>query len=351
MAHRPPTFPLALVLALAPALVFGGSEPAAAQTRVVLVGDSITAGAVSGGGTPYADVLATALGAGWQVINEGCGGSTSNDWDPGTPAFPFCAALGAEVLPHLPADYVTIMLGTNDATGFYEPTPVGTPIPVPTYAAHLQAIVTALQAAGAGKVVLMTPPARCESAPQAVRDRLAGYRAEVLTACLTTPGLICGPDVYDLLDPVADAEGCDVHPNAGGHAKLGLALAAKLQAPPACSDGLDNDGDGGVDFGGDPGCATTNGIEDPVCDDALDNDGDGLVDFPADDGCASAAAATENPRCSDGLDNDGDGAVDLADPECSGVFDDTEACGLGGPEVIVALGAIAALRRARKERG
>lgn len=339
------SWPLVAALAL---LVAAPSE-ASAQTRVVLVGDSITFGAVSGGGTPYADVLSLVLGGGWTVINEGCGGSTSNDWDPGTPAWPFCAAIATEVLPHLPADFVTILLGTNDATGYYEPEPNGTPVPVPTYAAHLQAIVAELQAHGAGKVVLMTPPPRCATAPQDIRDRLAGYRAEVLLACITTPGLVCGPDVHALLDPVADFDACNVHPNATGHAKIGLELASTLQNLPACSDGLDNDGDGLIDFGSDPGCASNpSDAEDPACNDGVDNDGDGATDFPADAGCPSAAAGTENPRCDDGLDNDGDGLVDLADPQCASVFDDTEGCGLGGPEILLAFVAIGGLRRLRR---
>jgi hypothetical protein len=54
-------------------------------------------------------------------------------------------------------------------------------------------------------------------------------------------------------------------------------LQARL---PACSDGIDNDGDGLVDFGEDPGCGSnTGGREDPQCDDGIDNDGDGGTDW------------------------------------------------------------------------
>ena len=49
---------------------------------------------------------------------------------------------------------------------------------------------------------------------------------------------------------------------------------------------------------------------DDACSDGLDNDGDGAIDFPYDRGCASAAATIENPACDDGFDNDGDGAID-----------------------------------------
>ena len=49
----------------------------------------------------------------------------------------------------------------------------------------------------------------------------------------------------------------------------------------------------------------------PACSDGLDDDGDGFVDFPDDPGCRNAEQNTENPRCQDGLDNDGDGGTDF----------------------------------------
>ncbi len=113
----------------------------------------------------------------------------------------------------------------------------------------------------------------------------------------------------------------------------------------ACADGVDNDGDGVVDYGADLGCESETddsekGIATPggwllVCDNEMDDDGDGLVDFPDDPGCFSPAGYTENPRCSDGLDNDGDGAIDHpADLECKTSWDTSERhagsqCGIG----------------------
>jgi hypothetical protein len=66
---------------------------------------------------------------------------------------------------------------------------------------------------------------------------------------------------------------------------------------------------------------------DHACSDGIDNDGDGRVDYPADGGCESDQASTEDPPCSDGIDNDGDGAIDFdggsgasaPDPECGGL--------------------------------
>jgi hypothetical protein len=92
-----------------------------------------------------------------------------------------------------------------------------------------------------------------------------------------------------------------------------------------CQNGLDDDGDGLVDFPADPGCADpldlseTNPAVD--CDDGFDNDGDGRVDFDpvtfanpgdqhtppsgsGDPGCKDPFSNTESPQCQDGLNND-----------------------------------------------
>jgi len=97
-----------------------------------------------------------------------------------------------------------------------------------------------------------------------------------------------------------------------------------------CSDGVDNNGSGGTDWPNDPSCndpndTTENGS--PSCSDGLDNDGDGRTDYPADPDCTSATDGSEVffRACQDGLDNDGDGVRDFpADPGCHSLFDDDE---------------------------
>ena len=99
-----------------------------------------------------------------------------------------------------------------------------------------------------------------------------------------------------------------------------------------CNDGIDNDGDGFVDLA-DCGCVNTcDTLEQAAsaqCDDGIDNDGDGLIDYPTDCGCTSDCDGSEgtNPTtvCNDGLDNDGDGLIDLAaDCGCENRCDSTE---------------------------
>ena len=105
-----------------------------------------------------------------------------------------------------------------------------------------------------------------------------------------------------------------------------------------CSDNLDNDGDGLIDYPNDPGCSnpydddeTNNNPPVYQCSDNLDNDGDGLIDYPNDPGCYSALDDDEtnnNPpvyQCSDNLDNDGDGLIDYPnDPGCLSLIDNDE---------------------------
>jgi hypothetical protein len=152
--------------------------------------------------------------------------------------------------------------------------------------------------------------------------------------------------------------------NDGG---TGASATAFLVTAVDCANGLDDDGDGEIDFGADPGC---DGPDDPSersaslpCDDGTDDDGDGFVDHPADPGCQGPGAAREDAACQDGLDNDGDGQVDfdggaslnggtpIAPPDafCTAGFLDRErknACGLGF-EVALVLPLLAGLRRRR----
>ena len=89
---------------------------------------------------------------------------------------------------------------------------------------------------------------------------------------------------------------------AGGSATLDLAVAdveTNLLLP-LCSDGIDNDRDGLVDFANDPGCSDGNDMSERgaanECDNGIDDDMDGFVDFPLDPGCASATGTTEMPE-------------------------------------------------------
>jgi hypothetical protein len=122
--------------------------------------------------------------------------------------------------------------------------------------------------------------------------------------------------------------------------------ADNVEATRACSDGIDNDGDGNKDWPADLGCGGPNDmseIDPPQCNDGRDNDGDGKIDTDtnlagqtADPGCSSPTDDDETDpppgppppvaRCADGIDNDGDGKIDFPkDPGCTSAADDDEA--------------------------
>lgn len=156
----------------------------------------------------------------------------------------------------------------------------------------------------------------------------------------------------------------------GGNALTKTTTAAaesRARKKAQCSDGVDNDGDGRIDFPADPDCtgptddseagqsqASDDSGPGPgprprrdraECEDGRDNDGDGRVDFPDDPGCSSRSDDSEDDagragaggggaggaggggraECQDGIDNDGDGRVDHPDdPGCSSPTDDSE---------------------------
>ena len=118
-----------------------------------------------------------------------------------------------------------------------------------------------------------------------------------LTASLRIHGII--PTGTACTDPLyaAGVLSCDATSNC----VAGVCVRA------ACSDGVDNDGDGAVDAG-DPGCATATDDDEAdtcltggacaACADGADNDGDGATDAPTDHGCQAAGDPDER-NCPD----------------------------------------------------
>lgn len=103
------------------------------------------------------------------------------------------------------------------------------PVSDEAYRASVEEVVANLIAAGAGTVILMTPPDSLGEEGEE-RDRLLAYRDEIQSICVTNQLVVCGPDVFTLLDPELDFDDGDIHPNAQGHAKLADAFAEVIEA-------------------------------------------------------------------------------------------------------------------------
>ena len=222
----------AVSAALIGALACGGEAPApeVPRVRVLLIGDSITAGLVSEPvGPPYAELLEQRLGERFEVVNLGCGGASSLDWTEsrgakmcaGRPTMP--NLYEARVRPWIPAAFATVLLGTNDSRGVHEVRR----IPADEYGAALREIATKLLEDGVERVVLLGPPLVIHRVNAMLR--LVAYGEVVEAICQENPRVVCGPDVRYLLE-LRDFETGNVHPNGPGHVKIADALAEALLA-------------------------------------------------------------------------------------------------------------------------
>jgi lysophospholipase L1-like esterase len=224
-----------LLFSLVATITLWSSTSSADPIRILAVGDSITFGISSAPTGPgYVPLLANKLG-GYDVINVGCGGANAAVW---RPAAGESACLGRNnndpldywddlVIPSMPEDIATIMLGTNDAQ-------IGAPAWI--YLGSLTQIIEGLLGLGVSDIILMTPPPSNKGIP-AVDTLLAAY-ADGITdpttgLCATLLGVRCGPDVYNLLDPATDFAPANAHPNATGHAKIADALFGYVVPEPS----------------------------------------------------------------------------------------------------------------------
>ncbi len=210
-------------------------EPAA--VRVLVIGDSFTAGVVSGRDAPhYVEILGRLLGSGFEVVQLGCSGSTVLDWTRPETVFELCWAGGAYdllALPATPADIATILLGTNDTMGYMEggcsEPPTACPVSPEQYGKSMNELIDRLISDGVRRVIAIKPPRSSALAVEMV-ERLRGYAAVLDGLCAAREEVTCGPDLFDLLDPDLDFADGNIHPDASGHRKIARALAPAVRS-------------------------------------------------------------------------------------------------------------------------
>jgi lysophospholipase L1-like esterase len=200
----------------------GGDRRAGASARrprLLLLGDSITKGVViPPTGPPYSEIVAELLGEIYEVVNIGVPAARSIDWTLSMPrSYPSKFELHA--VQELPADVVSILLGTNDAVTVF-----GSEYTLPpVYEMALEEIIGLLSQYGARHIVLMTPPQNFCFGPVGYVN-LMDYREVVFDLCARYSHVSCGPDLFKLLDPYSHFRGCQTHPTARAHQIIADAL-------------------------------------------------------------------------------------------------------------------------------
>ena len=185
------------------------------------------------------------------------------------------------------------------------------------------------------------------AAVSAVSSRLSGWESVDRSVRNDKPGRMF--DVIGIV-PLGDSATIDMVLNIQGTCGTSVQMSGTIAQPnrklersgavsiplpacvPQCSDGIDNDADGAVDYPADAACSSADDNDEndfkTQCQDGIDNDGDGVRDL-LDPGCANNQDNNEGDKttqCQDKIDNDGDGAIDYPnDYSCSTPQDNDEA--------------------------
>jgi lysophospholipase L1-like esterase len=198
------------------------------RTKVVVFGDSHVRGLQSKPrGPSFVEVLREELGPPYEVVAAGCPGSTTHDWTHDGPSLG-CSIRNAYPMvghPHLPAEIVVILLGTNDATGSNE----GTPRAPRAYAEAMRKLAARTQRDGGQRILLLGPPPNPLVRGNAAR-RLRQYSKTLATLAEQEPNVYMGPDLQELINFEEHFGGRTAHMNAVGHRLIGEQLALAVRA-------------------------------------------------------------------------------------------------------------------------
>jgi len=175
----------------------------------------------------WPSVMQQALGAGFEVINEGQPGRTTVHDDPfAGPYRNGVAVLPALLESHKPVDMVILMLGTNDLKNCYHVSPAD-------IALSLERMVRVIQGFGAGvdgslDVLVVAPPPILEAG--CLADMFAGgaAKSQGLAAAIKAMTARLGVGFFDAGSVIKVSLLDGIHYEAEAQVALGLAMAAAL---------------------------------------------------------------------------------------------------------------------------
>ncbi len=179
----------------------------------------------------WTGILASELGAGFRVIEEGQNGRTTVHDDPFAAVRNGKAVLPAILESHKPLDLVVLMLGTNDLKNVFGVSPGEIAMGVKVLAQMILSSDAGLTAKPP-KLLLMCPPAIGDQ--QHLPDVAAKFPNGQIDSrklprhyeALATSLGCCYLNTQTLIEPGSDG----IHLDAVAHAKLGSAVAAAVKA-------------------------------------------------------------------------------------------------------------------------
>lgn len=223
-----------------PEVAVSDSDEPKVTVRVLAIGDSHTAGWVSGrAGPSFIEILRKTLGPKFEIVNLGCNGSSVLDWTVPEIYIKACSIAGAYDLlaaSQTPADIATVLLGTNDAVGFFQGH-CGTalnpetkcPLSAVFYKERMTLLINRLVADGVPRIILLKPP-KIKAVAAEATDRLRAYGVAIEEICTAQSHVTCGPDLFELLNVNRHFARGAIHANAAGHRKIAKALAPVVRS-------------------------------------------------------------------------------------------------------------------------
>ena len=177
------------------------------------------------------------LGSGYEIVEEGLSGRTTNLADPTVPELAGAGLNGGAYLPaavasHLPLDLVVIMLGTNDLQARFDRTPDQVADGLRSLIESVRAMDGAAWTEYAAPKVLVVAPPPLVATERFPSDVFAGGidKSRALSARYREIAAAAGAEFLDA-GAVTRTDGVDgLHLSADAHRALGLAVAGKIRA-------------------------------------------------------------------------------------------------------------------------